>query len=225
MLNIKLLRNLGLFVLAICTVSLSIFFAHPSDARSAQYQSMINLGLIDAVKTPHDLGLDYLQRTPPQLTASLMDAIGEARGTVQSTDNLNRKIPLPSPANARVPTGVLPTTSGETHRYQAVAAVNRSSGRPEPIDNRGLDQMFAAEQANGGSYNNRRASGSSSEQFSLVADTSGSFIQARKRLTIDLILDDTRTGERFLAPDINIDAFCRDGLNAVLDDTWEFSYE
>ena len=46
--------------LAICTFFLSVFSAQPSDAVSVRNSQMIELGIIDEVKSPKDLGLEHL---------------------------------------------------------------------------------------------------------------------------------------------------------------------
>jgi hypothetical protein len=191
--QIKLLRNLGIVCLAILTFALSIFWDHPSQATNSQYQKMIALGLIDAVKTPHELGLDYLQQTPPILVADLMDNINRASDRVQNTSNIQVKIPLPSADNAPVPTGyrtpagtITRSTAGHsgggntiapgTNRYRATGSRNRRNNQAEGIRTRtGLAPMFANEARGRGDINRgiRANKDLPKDQSFLIADASG----------------------------------------------------
>jgi hypothetical protein len=242
--QIKLLKNLGIAFLAIFTLALSVFLAHPSQATNSQYQNMIALGLIDAVKTPHELGLDYLQQTPPILVAGLMDNIHKANGIVQNTSDMSVKIPIPSADNATVPTGyrtpagtVTRSTAGhsgggntiapQANRYRAISSINSRNGQPERIRTPHLGGMFTAETRGNGDINRgvRANKNLPKDKSFLVADASGLFAQEQEINVFDLVLYDTWDGQTYLVPGVGANAFCRDSLNAVLEDTWELYEE
>ena len=229
----KLLKKLGFVILAIFTIALSVFLPHPSNAYEAQYSNMIALGLIDSVKTTHELGLDYLQRTPPILVADLMDNIHRANRIVQNTDDIRVKIPLPSENNATISGGDVlsstanhPQISPEPGRYRALAIVNQNTGQTHPIRSgrgRELNQMFTAEARGEGDIDQGIEVSKDLPRNTnvIIADASGLFAQQQQIYNVGLILYDTFNGDRYLVEDVNFNAFCRDALNAVLEDTWE----
>ncbi len=234
--NIRLIKALVIFTIAIFTFAFSVLFAHPSNATIPSNQRIIKLGSIEAIKSPNELGIEYLPTTSPQLTASLMDAIGEARGIVQNTTslmdaigeargivqnttNIQVKIPMTSPDNAPISNRVLPTTDWETDRFQSLAFVNWSSGELEPITPNTLDAIFAIGEERGGRLNHCAFGAIPKE--TLVADASGSFLNAQARYFFNLIAQDTHTGEIVLLRNVEGDAFLRDALNAVLVNEWE----
>jgi hypothetical protein len=242
--NRKLLKYLGIICVAILTLVVSIFLSHPSNATNSQYKKMIALGLIDAVKTPHELGLDYLQQTPPILVAGLMDNIHKANGIVQNTSNISVKIPMPSADNATVPTGyrtpagtLTRSTAGhsgggntiapQANRYRALSSINRRNGLPERIRTPQLGTMFTAEARGNGDINRgvRANKNLPKDKSFLVADASGLFAQEQEINVFDLVLYDTWDGQTYLVPEVGANAFCRDSLNAVLEDTWELYEE
>jgi cytochrome c peroxidase len=63
--NFKFLKiSSAIVAIAFC---LSILLVQPSDAITANYDNLIDQGLVDAVKTPQELGLNYLSQQPVQL--------------------------------------------------------------------------------------------------------------------------------------------------------------
>ncbi|NES18541.1 MAG: hypothetical protein F6K41_06335 [Symploca sp. SIO3E6] len=68
----QLWYRLGLVGLAIKTVSLFTFWAHPSDATSSRNQQIIELNLIDEVRSARELYLDYLMQDSGQLRAEFI---------------------------------------------------------------------------------------------------------------------------------------------------------
>ncbi|NES18542.1 MAG: hypothetical protein F6K41_06340 [Symploca sp. SIO3E6] len=89
-------KSLALVLLAVIGISVSILMAQPSQAKSANYQRMIELGFIDEVKSPEELGLDYLQQPPPELIAAdIMNNIRWAKEEVAlRTEDFRYGIPL-----------------------------------------------------------------------------------------------------------------------------------
>jgi carotenoid cleavage dioxygenase-like enzyme len=231
--QIKFFRKFGLAVLVIIGIITSVFLIHPSNAYENKNSEMIALDLIDAVKTPHELGLDYLQQTPPMLVADLMDNIHRANGIVQNTDDIRVKIPLPSANDATISssgrffesTSKHPSISSDVGRYRALAIRNPNTGQFEAIRSgrgRQLNQMFTLETRGRGDIDRgiQISKLVPNNKEILVADASGLFAQEQVIYEVDLILYDRRNKERYRVNDVNLNAFCRDALNAVLDDTW-----
>jgi len=216
----KLWSGLGLAFIAIVTFSLSIFLAKPSDAVSVRNAQMIELGIIDEVKSAEELGLGHLLRRPPQLVADLMDNIRTAHGMVQSTDNLSMAIPL----NTHSPVGRLVNDPGSDPRLSnllAVGSVN-NAGQAEPITPGQEAEMFAQEARGGGTLDPVKEIPRTSLNKlgeTLIADASGRFSQARKTRVFDLIVFNKRNRRTYLVPNVIADSFCRDALNAVLNGT------
>jgi len=205
-------KSLALVLLTVTGISVSIFLAQPSQAKSANYQRMIELGFIDEVKSPEELGLGYLRQKPPELIAGLVDQIRYTSdlAETQMTDNIAYAIPLGS--NAPFAAGQLPDDDGGTLNAVNLEAVGNltRSGQPEPILGRDAINMFDQEAANGG-----RFSANADSEQTIVADASGSFFQARRIAIVDLIVRNKRNNRYYLLPNIRVDTFCRDALNSV----------
>ncbi len=217
--KLKFWRNLALILLAIFGVSFSIFLTQPSDATQANYERMIELGFIDEVKTPEELGLDYLNHRPPQLVAGLVDEIRMVSEEAQSqmTDNIEIAIPL----GTRNPFGVgdLRNDNGGTinaTNSDGIGFVSRT-GQANPVTGGDLVRMFNTEANNGGSFDS-----ASDTREMLVTDASGSFLQARRIAVIDLIVENN--DRYYLLPNVRVDSFCRDALNSVSNRTWQENY-
>ncbi len=215
--KLKSWRNLALILLAIFGLSFSIFLTQPSNATQANYERMIQLGLIDEVKTPEELGLDYLHRRPPQLTADLVDSIRQVRDDAETqwTDDIRVAIPLGE--NDPFPVGALPGDDDyegiNVSSFEETGYVD-SSGQALPVTGGDVVDMFTQEANNGGSFDALKT------REILVADASGSFLQARRVSVIDLIARNRRDGKYYLLPNVRVDSFCRDALNAVSNRTW-----
>ncbi len=213
MTKLKSLTGVGLLFLTILALSLSVFLAQPSEATSSRNQEMIQLNLIDEVRTPANLGLDYLQQEPIQLTAGLIDSIRYAEARVAQLPE-DFKIAFDLGTNSPIQIGDLPDESRLTRSgYEAVGYIN-SSGQVKAFTPILLGAMFDTE------ANNRGQLVITPEaQEILVADASGAFLQARRMPSIDLIVHPKGTNEIVLIPRANANAVCRDALNAVLNET------
>jgi len=210
----QLWYRLGLIGLAVITISLSIFWTHPSDATSTKNQQMIELNLIDEVRSARELGLDYLMQDSEQLMAGIVDNIRYAEAEVtQMTQDI--KVAFDLGTNAPIRIGSLPDQEQLTRRsgYQAVGYIN-SSGEPQGFTPGIFAAMFNIEANNRG----RLATMPEAEQM-LVADASGTFLQARRTPTIDLIVHSKWEGTLCLVPNVNANAVCRDALNSVFNHT------
>ncbi|NEQ65223.1 MAG: hypothetical protein F6K21_06945 [Symploca sp. SIO2D2] len=75
--------------------------------------------------------------------------------------------------------------------------------------------MFNAAVRNGGTLGTNADS-----RQTIVADASGSLIQARRITMIDLIVRNKDDDRYYLLPDIRIASFCRDALNSVANRTF-----
>jgi len=210
-------KTLALVMLAALTLTFCFFIARPSTATNPTYQRMIELGFVDEVKSPAELGLDYLQQRPPELTAGLVDNIRyeRDRAATQMTDNIAYAIPLGT--NTPFAAGQLRNDDGGTlnaGNFEGVGSVT-PAGRPESVTGRDVVEMFTAEANNGGSF----ASDLDSRE-TLLADASGSFLQTQRIPVIDLIVRNKRNNRYYLLPKIRVDSFCRDALNAVSNHTY-----
>lgn len=214
--TLKFWRNFALILLAIVGITGSILVTQPSNATNNKYEQMIELGFIDEVKTPEELGLDYLHRRPPELTAGLVDSIRREADSArtQMTDNIQVAIPLNT--NNPFANGSLPGDNNYDARnvsnYEGEGYVE--AGRPQPFTGTDAVGMITAEANNGGSF------GILNPREMRVADASGSFLQARSVAVIDLIVRNKNNGRYYLLPNVRVDSFCRDTLNAVHNRTW-----
>lgn len=208
--KLKPLYFLGIIGMAILAFTISVFFSQPSTATSINYQKMINLGLVDGIRTPQELGLDYLQREPQQLlSANIMEYIGRSRTqNARLPENLPLKYPIAT--NAPITTSQMP---GQVRRpsnsTSIVGVVNRQTSQPAPITRSINDGMLGIEQARGGNIGLTPGLRSI-----LVADTSGRFLQAQHPITLDIIIYDEDSGKRWIVPDVVANAVCRDMINA-----------
>ncbi len=207
-------KNLVFILLIGVGILGGIALSHPSTAKTISYQQMIELQIIDEVRSPKDLGLDYLHRRPPQLTASLIDNMRFARGKYQETDNIALAIPLGD--QSPVASGQLQSDNGVPPQIQgrdveAIATVD-PTGRPEGIVPRDAASMITEEERNGGTLDN--VISRLSDREILVADASNLLTQTRRIRVIDLIVRDKRTNRIYLLPDVRADSFCRDVINA-----------
>ncbi|NEQ65222.1 MAG: hypothetical protein F6K21_06940 [Symploca sp. SIO2D2] len=210
-------KSLALALLGVMGISVSIFLAQPSQATSANYQRMIELGFIDGVKSPEELGLDYLRQKPPELTAGLVDEIRYINNDAKNLLNLNANYAIPLGTRSPIQARVLPNDNGGTLNATNCEAVGyfTQGGQPKSFTGKEAIDMFTAEERNGGSFDIV-----SGEQQNLVADASSSFLQAQRIAIIDLIVRDKRNGAYYPLRNIRVDSFCRDALNAVANRTY-----
>jgi len=213
----KLLGSSLIVGIALLVFSLSVLFSQPLNATSGKYQSLIDQGFIDGVKTPHDLGLDYLQQEPVQLAdSSLLNSIYQAEEAVAV---LPEDIPLRFDLGTNYPVRIGQLQDGEELKtrtcYDAVGYVNRS-GAGEKFVSPFLRSMFAIEARNGGNL-----AITPEAQHILVADASRKFWQARRIPRIDLIVHCKQTNRIFVVRNANANAVCRDAVNSVLNRTLE----
>ena len=214
--NLKLLKLFCFISLIIFTFCLSIFFAKPVDAIQAQNQRLIAMGIIDEVVTPEQLGLDYLQEEQLQIAdGSLIDSIYEAEEEVST---LPEEIALDFPTGTNDPIfiGQLPGDRGTSLEGGGLISEGfvDGNGRAQDFNSDKLADMFEVEANNGGDI-----AMTPDAQEILVADASGSFLQARRIPVIDLIVRNPRNGRRYLVRRVNANAVCRDALNAVFNRT------
>ena len=217
--NLKSLRRLGVSVLGVLAFCTSIFLAQPSPtnaktAISYQNSHLLALGLVDEIATPHQLGLDYLSGEPFPLiaTSELMESIQAVEEEAsQMPENIALAIPLGT--NSPIKVGTLPGDSEpapKTCDCDAIGFVN-DQGQEKSITPPNVEDMTNVE------YNNNGSLPATAEaQTVLVADASGSFLQARRVPTFNLIVRNRSTGEEFVYPRVNANTFCRDVLNAFL---------
>jgi hypothetical protein len=206
----KFWYRLGLIVTALLTVSLAVILAHPSDATRARNQQMLNLHLIDEVRSAQDLGLDYLMQESDQLMAGIVDNIRYAEAEItQMTQDI--KVAFDLGTNDPIRIGALPDQGQLTRRtdYQAVGYID-SFGTAKGFTPAILATMFNVEANKGGQL----VMTPEAEQI-LVADASGSFLQEKRVPTFDLIVHSKRERKLYLVSNVNANAVCRDALNAV----------
>ncbi len=211
--QLKLFGILGLLSLTVIAFCLSIVLAQPSDAVGTKYQRLIELGIVDAVVTPQEVGLDYLQQEPIQLAADdkLMAAIHQAE---QAVAVMPEDIPLEFPAgtNSPIEIGRIPNDPGTPRQASGniIDGFVTPNGQPETFDPGGLRGIFTDEYQNRG-----QISMTPEAQQILVADASGGVFQAKRIPVIDLIVRNPRTNRRVVVRNVVANAVCRDALNAV----------
>lgn len=207
--NILTFLVIGLTVV-FCVVSLS----KPTTARNSSSQVMIDLNLVNEVRSAEELGLDYLTQPQEQLMASLLDAIYEAEEEAsQMTDNIQVAFDLGTNDPIRI--GSLPDEEHLTTRsgYEAVGWIN-PNGIPEAFTPGMLAYMFNIEGRNGG-----QLAMMPNSQENWLVDSSGTFLQAQRSAFFPLIVHEKWTDDVYLVPGVNANAVCRDALNGVLNRT------
>lgn len=203
---------LGFFLVALIIVGFSFLHENPTVATVARNEQMVALSLIDEVKTPEELGLDYLNQEPEELLiADLVDNIRYADAQVaQMTENIQVAFELGT--NSPIVIRALPDQGKLTRSgFEALGYID-SSGHAQAFTPLFLRAMFYVESNNGG-----QLVFTPDAQQILLTDASGTFLQAQRIPTLDLIV---RTGlnksKIYLVPRANANAICRDALNAVL---------
>ncbi len=174
---------------------------------------MLDLGLIDGIKTPEELGLHYLQEsTEPILASGMLDAIRRVpQELAQDFFNGNEPVAVDLGTSSPIDFGQL-RDGGQlaSTDYAGVGYVN-ASGKPQPITPNEISDMATTEANSGGTITSAPEA-----QTILVADTSGTFAQGRRVPVIDLIAYNRRNGHLYLVPNVNINALCRDAVNGAL---------
>lgn len=211
--TLKKFKVLGIYILIfLIMLGLPLLLTDPSDAVNSRNQTMIELGLIDDVKSAEELGLEHLLQQPSQLNARLMDNLREAQDIVaQDTANISVAVPLGTDRPVNV--GDLTHDNGDsrlTGELDAIGVVT-PGGEVEPITPGDERTMFENEEAGRGTLTAFDGS-----KQKLIADASGSWLQADRVLVFDLIVYKRDNNKVYLVPNVIGDAFCRDALNDVL---------
>ncbi|MGL5061513.1 MAG: hypothetical protein ACRC62_16180 [Microcoleus sp.] len=210
----KSFRILGLLGMVITAFSLSVFLAQPSDATMTKYQKLIELGIVDAVVTPQEIALDYLQQEPIELSANpeLLNAIKQAEESMAVMPE-NLALEIDGGTNSPIGIGQIPDDTGTPPAATNVVIEGfvAQDGQPRNFNSDNISPMFNTERNNGGNLPRI----ASAEQI-LLADASGTFLQAKRIPVLDLMVRDSRNNRRYVVRNVNANAVCRDALNAVL---------
>ena len=215
----ELWRRRAILALAVVAVLMSVLLNGPSTATMFRNQQMLELGAIDGIRTPAELGLDYLGEEPIDLLADaeLINAIRRAAQDVSvRPEDMSYRVPLGT--NRPVAIGRIPTDTGSPPEVmrnpcEAVGFMG-PDGRQRAITTADLAVMFETEANNEGML----VMTPEAEEI-LVSDASGMLVQTRRIPTFDLFVRNMRTNQIFLVPRVNANAFCRDALNAVFNRT------
>ena len=216
--RIRKFFKVGILATAVISFSVAIFLAkpaQPSGATEADFQRLVAMGIVDGVATAHELGLDYLEHQPVELAASsgLMDSIQRVNSElVQMPEDISIAYPLGTNRPVRI--GDIPNDDGSLAEVDDAACVGF-------VDNAGQPKAFTPADGSAMTDNEYRNGGNivmtPEAQYMLVADASGGFLQARRVPVFNIIVQ--QRGQRFLVPNVNANAVCRDLLNAVLNRT------
>jgi hypothetical protein len=213
MINIKTAQKIGLVIIAVVTCITSIFFIQPSNATTTTYRHMLALGLVDEITTPQKIGLDYLAHQPIELAADsqLMNSIASVgQAASQMPEDINLAIPLGTNSPIRIGQLANDSSTSTANNLEATGFVN-SQGQPKNITPNDVADMTDTEAKYKGTFPS-----TTEAQNIRLADASGRFYQARRIPSVNLIVHNRKTGKRALLLNININAFCRDTLNAFL---------
>ncbi|WP_237766139.1 hypothetical protein [Arthrospira platensis] len=209
-------KKIALAFSFVISLALIISLSKPSNAIDSRYQNLIDLGIIDAVATPHELGLDQLGQQPVDLSAnpSLMNSIRRVNREVMQMPE-NARLIFPIGTNSPIKMGDIPQDTGHqadsrSDEYEGEGYVD-GSGNPQSFTAGDGVEMTTAELLGNGSI-----AMDFNSQHILVADASRTFLQVRRYPTINLIVRNKRTGTRAVMVNTNLNAVCRDLLNAVL---------
>jgi len=223
--KLKAFGILGAIGLAVVSFCLSILLAQPSDATSAKYQRLIAMGVVDAVVTADEIGLDYLSQETMELAAdpALLSAIyeAEAKASVMPEDIA---LEIPNGTNSPISVGQIPDDPGTPSQAQGTTteAFVNASGQIQSITPSTFAPMFETEHNNRGNLaRTLNSNGILIAQTILLSDASGGFLQAQRIPVINLVVRRNSDGRRFVVRRVNANAFCRDALNAILTDSWQ----
>jgi len=187
----------------------------PSQATLPNYQHLIEQGIIQAVREPHELGLDYLQQQPVEIAdESVLSAIYQAEQEISVLpEDILLRFDLGTNSPVRI--GRLPDGDALASRadLEALGFVD-SSGNPRSFTPTVLRRMFAIEGRNGGDL-----AITPEAQEILVSDASRKFLQATRTPTLNLVVRQKRTHEVDVLLNVNANAVCRDALNSILNQT------
>ncbi len=215
--RVKQIKLWSFILLSGLAMLFSILVVNPSIAVN-QFSGLQNqhiFGSIDELKNPEELGLDYLLKEPIRISdSSLLNAIHQAEKDISV---MPEDIPLAFDLGTNYPIkiGQLDDNKELTERtdYKAVGYVG-TSGRGHTFASPFLRNMFQVE-----SQNNGNLVITSESQSILMADTSGSFLQARRMKFISLIIYDQQVNKLYRIR-ANPNAVCRDALNSILNQTF-----
>jgi len=222
----------GAVAIALVSFCLAVFLGgNPSDAVSSKYKALISAGVIDGIIEPSELGLDYLREQPVELAADNA-LVGAIRSASSSLAVMPEDMPLGIPlgSNHPIKIGMMRDggRSGANYGEAPIAVgVADESGNTSNITPSGGVVMTRIEEANGGNIPNPDKQTASvgipilsSDLGSqiLLADASRSFQMAKRLPVINLIVSRYKNGRRgnYLIPNVNANAFCRDLVNATL---------
>lgn len=218
----KLFRYLIMVILATITCCSLIFFSLPLDAKTKNFNQMLDLGIIDKTTPPQEFNFDYLQQSPPPLNVALMDNVRLAdRKAAQLPEDGLVGIPLgsagPIPVKSELP--ALKFTLKQPGRFIAIGSGNRSDGTTSPISVGDVRDMFAIEKQIGG-FGGISQEDTNKEQ--IVADASGTFLEARRPIVHDILILDQLTGQMFIRESVLMSTICRETVNAFLTDSYYY---
>ncbi|MGL5061512.1 MAG: hypothetical protein ACRC62_16175 [Microcoleus sp.] len=233
-------------IIAGLALSLSVLLAQPSDATGAKYQTLIDRGLVNGVRTPQELGLASLQQEPVQLIAdnSLLNSINRAAAAVEAlpediplrfdlrtNNSLLNSIYLAEETVAVLPEDIpLRFDLGTNYPIQ----IRQLQDGGELTTKTGYDAVgYVDRSGNTKSFNapilramfavEARNGGNLAmtpkAQHILVADASRRFWQASRMPTIDLIVHSKQANQIFVLRNANANAVCRDAVNSILNRT------
>ena len=212
MITKKILKKIFLLGLSILTFLLSNFFVNPSHGITNKYQTLIEQGFINGVKTPQEIGLDYLSQPPIEIAydRELMNAIYEAR---EETSVLPENISVKFNLGTNYPIAINDDEYVDEHQYyddEAIGYINLS-GYAKTFDAPTLESMFSVEARNRGNL-----VVNSEAQEILITDARKNLLLAQRIPKMDLIVHSKRNNEVFILENVNANAVCRDALNGVL---------
>jgi len=200
-------------VIAFC---LTIALAKPSNAVSSEYQKLIDLGIVDAVATPKELGLEYLQKETVHIDRdkSVMDALSTASDVLSGLEQF-QPVSFPAGTNYPLATGAMGATPNppDATNVQIQGYLNRN-GEAKNWSAEDGKKMVSSEISNGGNLATNNTD--LSAYYNVAFDSSGILKQARRVPTMAIIVYDPRTRRRLAVPNINANAVCRDLVNATL---------
>ncbi|MGK7905216.1 MAG: hypothetical protein AB4352_28165 [Hormoscilla sp.] len=224
----KVWGTLALLFIAGVAVSFSIFTAQPSNAIIARNQNMIDLGLIDGILTPEEMGLEYLGEAtePIEISRGLIDTLRRVPEELAVDFEGNEPLGVDLGTAFPIQFGVLPD-GGQlaSSEFTGIAYID-NSGQPQPITPDDIGEMAAQEAAKGGLFtdgtliedakNEGLIAFKVKAEHSLVADASGMLIGQRRVPVVSLIVHNRSNKHNYLVNKVNVNALCRDAVNGAV---------
>ena len=198
-----------LLAAALLSFFIAILLGELSGATEVNVQGLVSPGIVGRVSTDYKLSRYNLE---PQLVEIPLDYIDEIDRAIQELSAIPEDTPIAFPVGTNHPIriGDIPNDDGSLAEVDGAELVGfvDNTGQPKTFTTGDAISILRISISNGNRVTNCET------QFMIVADATGSFLQARRVPVFNIIVQ--RRGQRFVVPNVNAYAVLRDLINAVL---------